>query len=120
MLATTEPLPPDPLIENMSTPLWIAPHIDSASLAKLGFRLGRGGVHQSKTMMLRELSALLQAAPEPGSADVADLIINQNVLLKGTGSARRLALQRLNGLYGFASGAPIDESVIAIHAAFNR
>jgi hypothetical protein len=98
-------------MENMSIPLWIAPHIDAASLAKLGFRLGRGGVHQSKTMMLRELGALLQAAPDPGSVDIADMILNQNVLQKGTGSARRLALQRLNGLYGLASGALISRAL---------
>src|SRR5215216_1551127 len=102
---------PDPVMEETNTPLWIAPHVDPASLVKLGFRFGRSGVHQSKTMMLRELSALLQAAPDPGSADVADIILNQNVLQKGTGSARRLALQRLNGLYGLESGAPIGRAL---------
>jgi hypothetical protein len=107
MVAIARPLVTDPLVAAGSLPRWIAPHTDGASLAKAGFRLGRGGVHQSKTMMLRELSALLQAAPDPGSVDVSDLIINQNALLKKTGSARRLALQRLNGLYGFASAAPI-------------
>jgi hypothetical protein len=107
MASTARPLPPDPLLKDAIAPLWIAPHVDGASLVKLGFRIGRGGVHQSKTMMLRELSALLEAAPDPGSTDFTDLIINRNVLLKGTGSARRLALQRLNGLYGFASAAPI-------------
>jgi hypothetical protein len=111
MVSTARPLPPNPLIEEANAPLWIAPHVDAASLVKLGFRLGSGGVHQSKTMMLRDLGALLRAAPDPGSADAADLIINQNVLLKGTGSARRLALQRLNGLYGLASGAPIGRAL---------
>jgi hypothetical protein len=111
MALTARPLPPDPLMKDAIAPLWIAPHVDGASLVKLGFRIGRGGVHQSKTMMLRELSALLQAAPDPGSADVTDLVINQNVLLKGTGSARRLAFQRLNGLYGLASGAPIGRAL---------
>jgi len=111
MASTARPLPPDPLMEEANASLWIAPHVDAASLTKLGFRLGRGGVHQSKTMMLRELRALLQAAPDPGSADVADMILNQNVLQKGTGSARRLALQRINGLYGFASAAPIGRAL---------
>jgi hypothetical protein len=111
MVSTARPLPPDPLTEEAHAPLWIAPHVDAASLAKLGFRFGRSGVHQSKTMMLRELGALLQAAPDPGSVDVADLILNQNVLQKGTGSGRRLALQRLNGLYGFASAAPIGRAL---------
>jgi hypothetical protein len=62
MVSTARPLPPDPLLEETNPPLWIAEHVDAPSLAKLGFRLGRGGVHQSKTMMLRELSALLQTA----------------------------------------------------------
>jgi hypothetical protein len=39
------------------------------------------------------------------------MILSQNVLQKGTGSARRLALQRLNGLYGLASGAPIGRAL---------
>jgi hypothetical protein len=62
-------------------------------------------------MMLRELGALLQAAPDPGSVEIADLILKQNVLEKRTGSARRLALERLNGLYGLTSGAPIGRAL---------
>jgi hypothetical protein len=54
MVSTAQPLLPDPLMQE-NTPLWIAPHVDAASLVKLGFRFGRSGVHQSKTMMLREL-----------------------------------------------------------------
>lgn len=111
MVSTAHPLVPNPLMEETSAPLWFAPHVDAATLVKLGFRFGRSGVHQSKTMMLRELGAMLQAAPDPGSVDVADLILHQNVLQKGTGSARRLALDRLNGLYGLASRAPIGRAL---------
>jgi hypothetical protein len=111
MVSTARPLPPDLLMGEMGTSLWIAPHVDAASLAKLGFRFGRSGVHQSKTMMLRELGALLQAAPDPGSVDIPDLILNQNVLQKRTGSGRRLALERLNGLFGLSSGAPIGRTL---------
>jgi len=55
MLSMARPLPPNPLREDPATPIWIAPHLDAASLIQFGFRLGRSGVHQSKTMMLREL-----------------------------------------------------------------
>ena len=111
MVSISRPLPPDPLMEEANVPDWVAPHVNIASLAKQGFRFGRGGVHQSKTMMLRELSALLEAAPDPELVDVPDMILNQNVLQKGTGSARRLTLQRLSGLYGFASAAPIGRAL---------
>ena len=107
MISTTWPVPPNPLIEEASAPLWIAPHVDSELLVRFGFRFGRSGVHQSKTMMLQELSALFEAAPDPGSADISDMILNQNILQKKTGSVRRLALERLNGLYGLASGTLI-------------
>jgi hypothetical protein len=111
MISTARPLPPDPMMEQTSALLWIAPHVDPASLAKLGFRLGRSGVHQSKTMMLWELGALLQAAPDLGPVDIIDIVLNQNVLQKRTGSSRRLALERLNGLYGLTSGAPIGRAL---------
>jgi hypothetical protein len=45
MFSTARPLPPDPLFEEMHAPLWIAPHVDAASLVKLGFRFGRSGVY---------------------------------------------------------------------------
>jgi hypothetical protein len=35
MFSTARPLPPDPLFEEMHAPLWIAPHVDAASLVKL-------------------------------------------------------------------------------------
>jgi len=111
MVSTAQPLPPNLLIGEMVTSLWIAPHVDAAPLIKLGFRFGRSGVHQSKTMMLRELGALLQVAPDPGSEDIPDLILNQKVLQKRTGSSRRLALERLNGLYGLSSRAPIGRTL---------
>jgi hypothetical protein len=111
MISTAWPLPPDSQMEETRLSPWIAPHVDVASLITLGFRFGRSGVHQSKTMMLRELDALLRAAPDPGSVDIADMILNKNVLQKGTGSSRRLALERLNGLYGLSSGAPIGRAL---------
>lgn len=92
---------------------WFAAECDKERLGALGFRFEIGGVHLSKTMMLGDMVALLAAAG-PGDAsrhDAADLVLQQNVLGKSTGSARKLALQRLNTLYGVTSAFPIGRAL---------
>ena len=39
---------------------WLSSHADPAALAQAGIKAEGGGVHQSKTMMLGDLSALLE------------------------------------------------------------
>jgi len=81
-------------------------HPDNATLRRAGFRMEPGGVHLSKTMMLAELATLLHAAP-PGAADIQAQVLEANILGKRTGTARRLALARLNTLYGIQTPNPI-------------
>ena len=66
-----------------------------------GFRSGPRGTHTSRTIMLRELSLLLQAAPiEAPRAACARLVIDENCLGKRTAATRKASLQRLRELYG--------------------
>ena len=72
------------------------------SLASLwGFRSGERGTHTSRTIMLDELSQLLDSAPgEASRRDYADAVIDDNCLGKRTVATRKLSLQRLTELYG--------------------
>ena len=66
-----------------------------------GFRSGPRGTHTSRTIMLRELSLLLQAAPIAAPrAACARLVIDENCLGKRTAATRKASLQRLRELYG--------------------
>ncbi len=58
------------------------------------------GTHTSKTMMLTELSCLLAAsAPEADHSESRRLVVEDNVALKGTLSARKDTFRRLAQLY---------------------
>lgn len=70
-------------------------------LASFGFRLGRSAAHQSRTMMLDELQTLLHAAPDNATkADYMALMVDANILGKGTSKARQLTAKHLVELYG--------------------
>ena len=65
-----------------------------------GFRSGDRGTHTSRTIMLGELSNLLDAVP--GDAvrdDYAHAVMTHNCLGKRTAATRKLSLQRLSELY---------------------
>ena len=74
----------------------------SPKLATLwGFRSGERGTHTSRTIMLDELSQLLDAAPgEASRRDYAQAVTEGNCLGKRTAATRKLSLQRLSELYG--------------------
>ena len=66
-----------------------------------GFRSGACGTHTSRTIMLGELSRLLDATPgEASRRDYAEAVLDGNCLGKRTAANRRLSLQRLTELYG--------------------
>ena len=120
-LTAVEKLKPPSNLEPMenasASAQWFAAEVDKERLGELGFRFEIGGVHLSKTMMLRELAALLASAGQGPGRDAVDLVLQQNVLGKATGSARKLALQRLNTLYGVSTGFPVGR---ALHALWPR
>ena len=65
-----------------------------------GFRSGDRGTHTSRTIMLDELSHLLDAVPgDAVCEDYADAVMAHNCLSKRTAATRNLSLQRLNELY---------------------
>jgi hypothetical protein len=71
------------------------------SLAQFGFSFGRGGVHLARSMMLDELRALFQAAPDPASSpsDYQRAVIEENCLSKRSFRSRQLTLRHLKSLY---------------------
>lgn len=71
------------------------------SSVKLGFRVGDKGTHSTRTLMFKELEAVLAAAPGPvDRATYVSAIVDSNCLAKSTNSTRRLTNQRLAELYG--------------------
>ena len=74
---------------------------------KFGFRSGNKGTHTSRTIMLDELSTLLDSAPsDAGRDDFLAAIIDHNALGKQTAATRKLTAQRLTELYILEPSAP--------------
>lgn len=73
-----------------------------------GFRLGDKGTHTSRTIMLKELTMLLDVVPgQAGRADYAHAVLEGNCLAKRTSATRKLSLQRLSELYGLDPAVPL-------------
>ncbi len=99
---------------NRNQPLeWFALRADDAREA-LGFRFAPGGVHLTKTMMLAELTAVLNSVPDCDAAEVQNAVTIENLLGKPTGKARRLALSRLNTLYGILNPRTIQIAALRL------
>lgn len=101
-------------LDNPSQRAWFAPDLHAAAIERLGFRRAPGGVHLSKTMMLAELQQAMGATSDGDARGMETAILSGNVLAKPTGSARRLALSRLNTLYGIANPIPIQSAALRL------
>ena len=89
-----------------SYPWW--PLLSGDKGTKKGFRHGDKGTHSSRTLMLDELSGLLEATSEQATrSEYASAIIDSNCLSKPTTSTRRLTNQRLGELYALDLVVPI-------------
>ena len=78
------------------------------NLEKIGFKFGDKGTHTSRTIMLNEISLLLQSYPKKSMrSDYIRAVIEDNYLGKHTLSTRRLSLQRLTELYALDPDVPI-------------
>ena len=73
-------------------PEWFAAGGADDAREALGFRFAPGGVHLTKTMMLAELTSVLNNIPNCNAADVERSVVVDNLLGKPTGTARRLAV----------------------------
>lgn len=86
--------------------LWTKEQIDA--LEQTGCKFTPGGSHISRTMMLAELSRVLDAVPAGSPSDSYRLAIGpQNVLGKGTDSTRQKSLRHLRELYGLSETVPV-------------
>lgn len=74
-------------------------------LARFGFRFERGGTHSSRTMMLDELTMLLDyvSHPDVTKVDYLHFIEEDNCLGKRSGKTRRLTYKHLAELYSLDS-----------------
>jgi hypothetical protein len=87
---------------------WFATPDGDDAEEELGVRVAPGGVHLTKTMMLAELTAVLNAVPDSDPVAIEHAVVADNLLGKPTGMARRLALSHLNALYGIVNPRPIQ------------
>jgi len=83
---------------------WFSTSADPAAIARIGIKREGGGPHQSKTMMLAELTMLLAGG---AAARPAEGVVRDNLLGKPSIHAREAALYRLRQLYGLGEDCPI-------------
>lgn len=84
---------------------------DSIYPTELGFKTGASTTHTSRTMMVEELSVLLESAGEAVHRErLVELIVEENILGKPTAATRRITVQRLSELYA------LDTSVVLFRA----
>lgn len=92
-----------------------------AAKDKVGFHFGDKGTHSSRTIMLDELTGLLQVTgPSTTRAEYRSLIINDNCLGKRTGATRRLTDQRLSELYALDDGVVLFRVMRHLWASDDR
>lgn len=76
--------------------------------ATLGFRNGETSVHTSRTMMLRELSLVMeQVGADTPLAGYRKAIIEENIVGKPTQTTRQRTVKRLEELYSLDPNCPI-------------
>ena len=81
---------------------WIGPRASADHIQAFGLRLSGGGAHQSKTMMMAELKALLSSSATSSRA-LRQVVIDDNVLAKSTANTRALTYRHLAALYGLVA-----------------
>ena len=87
------------------------------ALETFGLKFSSGGAHISRTMMLAELSAVLENVPQgSAAADYREAILQRNVLGKTTDSTRQKSLRHLRELYALDEAAPIFGLLRKLHA----
>ena len=92
-------MPPMAPLSDLNFEAGIA-RLTPAQSALWGFRFGDRGTHTSRTIMLDELSNLMDAVPgDAVRGDYAYAVTAHNCLGKRTAATRKLSLQRLTELY---------------------
>src|SRR5215208_3792503 len=71
-----------------------------AAMLAFGFANDRAGIHTTRTIMLSELGELLAVCPPSSSlADYRTAVVDENALLKPTGTTRESTFRWLRALY---------------------
>ena len=92
-------------------PFWWGLRAEAYKLSSFGMKLSGGGAHQSKTMMFRELEALIgvgASAPE----QFRSAAIDENAIGKATSNTRRLTFGHLASLYGLLEQPPLTRALL--------
>jgi hypothetical protein len=80
----------------------------NGQLEAFGCKLTEGGAHISRTMMLKEITRLLESSPAAArSKDYSRAVIEGNVLGKATETTRQKTFRHLRELYALSSAVPI-------------
>ena len=96
-------------------PLWWGLRAENYKLSLFGMKLSGGGAHQSKTMMFRELEALIRTgALTPEQFRTA--AIDENAMGKATSNTRKLTFRHLASLYGLLDQPPLTRAFLKIWA----
>ena len=106
------------VIENFEV-LWFQGNADPSRLSTFGFRLFGGGAHQSKTMMLQELEALL-TNPDTTGDELKHAAVEENQLGKSTANTRRLTFRHMSSLYGFMEQPPLTKVFLKLWKSDNN
>ena len=74
----------------------------------VGFRFGKKGVHNTRTMMFSDLVELLDELPQEATKEeYREAVVEENLLAKSTASTRKYNFQRLTELYGLDPEIPL-------------
>lgn len=79
-----------------------------------GLRLSGGGGHQSKTMMLSELTTILGVAEGRGLLESIAAVQHENILGKHSTAAAVSALKNLTSLYSLKAPPPITRAMVRL------
>ncbi|WP_436637662.1 hypothetical protein [Microbaculum sp. FT89] len=97
----------------MAEVFWFGAPEDQSRTVAFGFRLTGGGAHQSKTMMLQEIEALL-ATQRAAADEMKQAAIDENALGKKTANTRRLTFRHLSSLYGLIEQPPLTQALFGL------
>lgn len=87
--------------------------MEDSILEKFGFKFNKRSVHTGRTIMLEELSKLIEAVPDAIVHDeYVEAITDQNCLLKRSSSSRKITANFLTELYSLDPTSPIFRTLL--------
>lgn len=95
---------------------WFASRGAEGANEAAGLRLTGGGGHQSKTMMLSELTTILAVSEVRGLNETISAILSENLLGKSSTAAASSALKNLFSLYGLKAPPAITRAMMRLWA----